>query len=70
MKVGLTLPQAPDDGDGGSWAEIDRLARMADDGGADSLWVGDHFLYRTTDSEAGIHESFTLLTAIAAVTTG
>jgi alkanesulfonate monooxygenase SsuD/methylene tetrahydromethanopterin reductase-like flavin-dependent oxidoreductase (luciferase family) len=70
MKVGLMLPQAPDDGDGGSWAEIEPLVRMADDGGADSLWVCDHFLDRTEPGrEAGYHEPFTLLTAIAAVTT-
>ena len=42
------LPQAPEDGEGESWAEIERLARMADDGGADSVWVCDHFLDRTT----------------------
>ena len=62
------LPQAPEDGDGGSWAEIERLARLAEEGGANSLWVCDHFLHRTNDGEAGYHEPFTLLTAIAAVT--
>jgi alkanesulfonate monooxygenase SsuD/methylene tetrahydromethanopterin reductase-like flavin-dependent oxidoreductase (luciferase family) len=69
MKVGLTLPQAADYGDGGTWAGVGRLARMADVGGADSLWVADHFLYRDEKVETGIHESFTLLTAAAAVTT-
>ena len=42
---------------------------MADEGGADSLWVADHFLYRDRTTENGIHEAFTLLTAAAAVTT-
>jgi len=69
MKVGLMLPQSPSDGDGGSWPEIERLARMADEGGADSLWVCDHFLHRGDGREEGYHEPFTLLTAIAAVTT-
>ena len=69
MKVGLTLPQAADYGEGGSWAEIGGLARLADEGGADSLWVADHFLYRDEKVETGIHEAFTLLTAAAAVTT-
>jgi alkanesulfonate monooxygenase SsuD/methylene tetrahydromethanopterin reductase-like flavin-dependent oxidoreductase (luciferase family) len=69
VKVGLTLPQAADYGDGGSWAELRTLARMAEDGGADSLWVADHFLYRDDMVETGIHEAFTLLTAAAAVTT-
>lgn len=68
MKVGLTLPQAADYGDGGSWGGFGGLARMADEGGADSLWVADHFLYRDAKVETGIHEAFTLLTAAAAVT--
>lgn len=37
MKVGLVLPQAPQDGAGGSWTEIAALARQAEAGGADSL---------------------------------
>ena len=70
MKVGLSLPQTADrGGEGGSWAQIVRLARLADQGGADSLWVADHFLYRDEQVEIGLHESFTLLTAVAAVTT-
>jgi alkanesulfonate monooxygenase SsuD/methylene tetrahydromethanopterin reductase-like flavin-dependent oxidoreductase (luciferase family) len=70
MKVGMTLPQSADrGGEGGSWAEIGRLARLAEAGGADSLWVADHFFYRDEHVEIGLHESFTLLTAVAAVTT-
>jgi hypothetical protein len=56
MKVGLTLPQAPEDGDGASWSEIADLARMAEDAGADSLWVCDHFLDRAPGREVGYHE--------------
>jgi alkanesulfonate monooxygenase SsuD/methylene tetrahydromethanopterin reductase-like flavin-dependent oxidoreductase (luciferase family) len=70
MKVGLSLPQTADrGGEGGSWAQIERLARLADEGGADSLWVADHFFYRDEKVEIGLHEAFTLLTAVAAVTT-
>jgi alkanesulfonate monooxygenase SsuD/methylene tetrahydromethanopterin reductase-like flavin-dependent oxidoreductase (luciferase family) len=70
MKVGLSLPQTADrGGEGGSWAQIGRLARLADEGGADSLWVADHFFYRDEKVEIGLHEAFTLLTAVAAVTT-
>lgn len=58
MKVGLMLPQAPDDGDGGSWAEIEPLALMADDGGADSLWVCDHFVDRTEPGREAGYESW------------
>jgi alkanesulfonate monooxygenase SsuD/methylene tetrahydromethanopterin reductase-like flavin-dependent oxidoreductase (luciferase family) len=68
VKVGLTLPQAADYGEADSWAGVAALARMADAGGADSLWVADHFLYREGEVETGIHEAFTLLTGVAAVT--
>jgi alkanesulfonate monooxygenase SsuD/methylene tetrahydromethanopterin reductase-like flavin-dependent oxidoreductase (luciferase family) len=54
---------------GSSWAEIGPLARMAEDGGADSLWVADHFLYRDEKVEIGLLEAFTILTAVAATTT-
>ena len=68
MKVGLVLPQAPEDGDGASWSEIAHLARLAEDAGADSLWVCDHFLDRAPGREVGYHEPFTLLAALAAAT--
>ena len=69
MKVGMSLPQTTQPGtSGGSWAEIGPLARMAEDGGADSLWIADHFLYRDEKVEIGLHEAFTILTAVAATT--
>src|SRR5687767_1351462 len=69
MKVGMSLPQTGDrGGEGGTWTQIEHLARLAEDGGADSLWVADHFFYRDESVEIGLHESFTLLTAVAAVT--
>ena len=68
MKVGLSLPQAPVDG-GATWTDILALARQAEDGGADSLWVCDHFLSRSGDGpETGYHEAWTLLAALAAST--
>ena len=67
MKVGLSLPQRPQDGPA-DWPGIRGLARLAEDGGADSLWVADHFLDRRPDEESGLHEPFGLLTAVAAVT--
>ena len=70
MKVGMSLPQTTQAGSsGGSWAEIEPLVRMAEDGGADSLWIADHFLYRDEKVEIGLQEAFTILTAVAAVTT-
>jgi alkanesulfonate monooxygenase SsuD/methylene tetrahydromethanopterin reductase-like flavin-dependent oxidoreductase (luciferase family) len=69
MKVGVVLPQSAEDGAGGTWAEIAALARQAEAGGIDSLWVCDHFFFREDDGrEVGIHEAWTLLTALAAVT--
>jgi len=69
MKVGLVLPQGPQEGDGASWAEIAGIARQAEAGGIDSLWVYDHFLYReASEPEVGFHEAWTLLSALAAVT--
>jgi len=69
MKVGLVLPQGPQEGDGGSWAEVAGIARQAEAGGIDSLWVYDHFLYReASEPEVGFHEAWTLLSALAAVT--
>jgi alkanesulfonate monooxygenase SsuD/methylene tetrahydromethanopterin reductase-like flavin-dependent oxidoreductase (luciferase family) len=69
MKIGVVLPQSADDGAGGTWAEIAALAAQAEGGGIDSLWVCDHFFFREDDGhEVGIHEAWTLLTAVAAVT--
>jgi alkanesulfonate monooxygenase SsuD/methylene tetrahydromethanopterin reductase-like flavin-dependent oxidoreductase (luciferase family) len=71
MKIGLLLPQAESDG-AGTWPEIAALARQAEDGGADSLWLVDHFFFREDDgpigSETGVHEAWTLLSALATVT--
>ncbi|HEY8988617.1 MAG TPA: hypothetical protein VIM39_06315, partial [Candidatus Limnocylindrales bacterium] len=64
MKVGLMLAQSGQDGSGATWAEIAGLARQAEDGGIDSLWLSDHFFYRAADapvgSETGYHEAWTL----------
>jgi alkanesulfonate monooxygenase SsuD/methylene tetrahydromethanopterin reductase-like flavin-dependent oxidoreductase (luciferase family) len=72
MKIGLLLPQAADDGAGASWVAIAALARQAEDGGADSLWLIDHFFYledgAAIGSETGYHEPWTLLSALAAAT--
>lgn len=72
MKIGLVLPQATADGDGGTWRDIARLARQGEDGGLDSLWLSDHFFYRedggAVGSETGYHEAWTLLSALAATT--
>jgi probable F420-dependent oxidoreductase len=70
MKVGLVLPIADDDGAGTpSWSRILELARRAEAGGIDSLWVFDHLLFRfPKQPEGGLHEAWTLLAALAATT--
>jgi len=69
MKVGLILPMSDDDAAGTpSWAVIRDLARLAEAGGADSVWVYDHLIFRLTGQATGIHEAWTLLAAVAAST--
>jgi alkanesulfonate monooxygenase SsuD/methylene tetrahydromethanopterin reductase-like flavin-dependent oxidoreductase (luciferase family) len=70
MKIGLVLPMAEADGPGaGAWPQIRRIALLAEAGGIDSLWVYDHLIFRGIDpEEGGIHEAWTLLSALAAVT--
>ncbi|MBA2718201.1 MAG: LLM class flavin-dependent oxidoreductase [Chloroflexi bacterium] len=73
MKIGLLLPQSASDG-AETWSEISELARQAEAGGADSLWLIDHFFHRPDDipigGETGIQEPLTLLSALAATTRG
>jgi alkanesulfonate monooxygenase SsuD/methylene tetrahydromethanopterin reductase-like flavin-dependent oxidoreductase (luciferase family) len=69
VKVGTTLPQRGGDGESIDWPAMRALAQLAEAGGADSLWLADHFLYRNEGTEMGLHEAFTMLTAVAATTT-
>ena len=70
MKVGIVLPMNDADSPGAvSWPRVRELAQFAEAGGVDSLWVYDHFIFRmANEAEDGIHEAWTLLTAVAAVT--
>ncbi len=70
MQIGLVLPMAEADGPGaGRWPQIRTLAQRAEAGGIDSLWLYDHFIFRGFgDEDGGIHEAWTLLSAVAAVT--
>jgi alkanesulfonate monooxygenase SsuD/methylene tetrahydromethanopterin reductase-like flavin-dependent oxidoreductase (luciferase family) len=66
MKVGVQLPEVewvP------RWADIRDMAQAAEEIGLDSIWVGDHLLYRYEDGTSrGPWEAWTQLAAIAAVT--
>jgi len=72
MKVGVVLPIGGSDGPTGgmpTWPEILAMARATEDSGLDSGWIADHFVYRGPDGEeAGMHEAWTALSAVAAVT--
>jgi probable F420-dependent oxidoreductase len=51
------------------WPEYVAMARAAEDVGFDSIWVGDHYLYRDDGrAERGPWEAWTLLAGLAAVT--
>jgi probable F420-dependent oxidoreductase len=55
--------------DVGSWPRIREIAEAAEAQGLDSLWVADHFFYKPPDGEPHwMHEAWTLLSAVAAVT--
>ena len=57
------------------WADIREMAIAAEEIGLDSIWVGDHLLYRylddagnETEPARGPWEAWTQLAAIAAIT--
>jgi probable F420-dependent oxidoreductase len=66
LKVGIQLPEVERDV---RWAELLDMTRAIEDLGFDSVWVGEHLLYRWEDRPArGPWEAWTLLAAIAAST--
>lgn len=66
MKVGLMLPMGADES--GGFAHLKALAVAAEAEGLDSVWGADHLIFRDEDGTSGIHECWTVLTAIAAAT--
>jgi alkanesulfonate monooxygenase SsuD/methylene tetrahydromethanopterin reductase-like flavin-dependent oxidoreductase (luciferase family) len=66
MKVGLQLPEVEREV---RWSELAAIVRAAEETGFDSLWVGDHLLYRGDGRrERGPWDCWTVLAAVAAVT--
>jgi alkanesulfonate monooxygenase SsuD/methylene tetrahydromethanopterin reductase-like flavin-dependent oxidoreductase (luciferase family) len=66
LKVGFQLPEAEREV---RWPELAAMARLGEDLGFDSVWVGDHLLYRDEARGArGPWEAWTTLAAIAAST--
>jgi probable F420-dependent oxidoreductase len=66
LNVGIQLPEVEREV---RWPELLDLSRAIEDEGFDSIWVGEHLLYRWPDRPArGPWEAWTLMAAIAAAT--
>jgi len=66
LEVGVQLPEVERDV---RWPEYVAMARRAEELGFDSVWLGDHLLYRFADgSTRGPWEAWTMLAGLAAAT--
>ena len=76
MKIGLMLPIGQQELLAGPdrWSLFRDMALAADASGLDSVWCADHLLFRHDEASEpggtdGIHEAWTILSAVAAITT-
>jgi len=66
MKIGVQLPEVEREV---RWLELAAMARAAEETGFDSIWLGDHLLYRGDGrEERGPWDCWTTLAGLAAVT--
>jgi probable F420-dependent oxidoreductase len=66
LKIGVQLPEVEREV---RWPELRDMARTAEAVGFDSIWVGDHLLFRDPDRPPrGPWEAWSILAAVAAVT--
>jgi probable F420-dependent oxidoreductase len=66
LRVGIQLPEVEREV---RWPEYAAMARAAEEVGFDSIWVGDHLLYRGDGRpERGPWDAWTLLAGLAGVT--
>lgn len=66
MKIGVQLPEVERPV---SWGEVRQVASTAEQCGLDSIWVGDHLLYRDDEGAArGPFECWSALAALAEAT--
>src|SRR3979409_2765215 len=64
MRIGVQLPEVEREV---RWPEVVAMAQAADETGFDSIWLGDHLLYRAAGrAETGPREGWTQLAARAA----
>lgn len=69
MKIGVViqLVELSDLSRALSWNEIKDTVQLSEELGFDSIWVYDHLLYRNKGKTTGIWESWSMLSAMAAV---
>ena len=65
LKVGVQLPEVEYEA---RWPELRDMAIAAESVGFDSIWLGDHLLYRNESEAKGPWEVWSMLAALAAVT--
>jgi probable F420-dependent oxidoreductase len=66
LRIGVQLPEVEREV---RWPEYLAMAKAAEEEGFDSIWVGDHYLYRDDGRpERGPWEAWTLLAGLAQVT--
>ena len=65
MKIGVQLPEVEYEA---SWKQVAGMARVAEEVGLDSIWVGDHLLYDSPAGRRGPWEAWSQLAGLAAVT--
>lgn len=66
MKIGVQLPEVEREV---RWPELLAIAQAAEESGCDSIWVGDHMLYRGDGRpERGPWDAWAVLAALAAST--
>ncbi len=66
LQVGVQLPEAEREA---PWPEYVSMARAAEEVGFDSVWMGDHLLYRDPgEPERGPWDAWAVLAGLAAVT--
>jgi probable F420-dependent oxidoreductase len=65
VRIGIQLPEVERVV---RWPEYRSLAVAAEEVGFDSIWLGDHLLYRDGGRERGPWEAWTMLAALAGVT--
>lgn len=72
MKIGvmLSMVEGSFEGRTPTFQDLQTMAQAAEQSGLDSLWLADHLIYRFPElEEFALWETFTMLSALAAVTT-